>query len=156
MLQVIQRPNVFCSEIQIIHLVADERPAVIVHFINQGGTPALSVKLSAGLEFVTDQKQLSAWFPQLSTQGEFTVAAGSKTFLTIAYPRKLSKADIDDLLHSAKELWVFGGIEYFDPVNDRTVQTGYTARYIVFGPDWPHRRPDFPSDFWIFNSSIGR
>src|SRR2546427_11778843 len=56
MLQVIQRPNVFCSEIQIIHLVADERPAVIVHFINQGGTPALSVKLSAGLEFVTDQK----------------------------------------------------------------------------------------------------
>jgi hypothetical protein len=69
----------------------------------------------------------------------------------VAYHKKLSEGDIGRLLIPPPQatLWVFGAIEFDDPLNKTRVTSFYSARYIVFG--WDQERPKFPSDFWIFN-----
>jgi hypothetical protein len=149
-LKVIHAPNVFCSKVEINHLRFGERPAIIVYFLNTGGSLATDVWLSAGLDFVVSSSVVAG----LMRQGPFTIAPRQETFLTIAYPPTTITSDqIEGLNTGQLHLLVFGAIEFFDPINATLVKRKYHAKYIVFGPDWTdiQPRPKFPSDFWIHN-----
>jgi hypothetical protein len=155
-LRTIQRPNVFCSKIDIIHFATDERPAITVHFFNQGGTPAVHSVFTVDFQLLPNTIQPSAPMcaatlnPNLQ-QGPYTVASGQSVCLPVAFHRVLTIQDSVAISHGAMVPWVYGAIIFFDTINKRQIVSYFIARYIVFGADWLHKRPNFPSDFWIFN-----